>query len=119
MLGFDVFRRIHRDELTLIDDLLVLGQDTRLEQTETFSDVLAQVHIHAGFVVLELASRASEEPRDGDLDRHLEVEGHVRCNGEAIELANPFGRYATGHVTGVGGVHVAVGQDDHAGFERG
>jgi hypothetical protein len=27
LLGFDVFRRINRDELKLIDDLLVLGQD--------------------------------------------------------------------------------------------
>ena len=27
LLGFDVFHRIHCDELILIDDLLVLGQD--------------------------------------------------------------------------------------------
>jgi hypothetical protein len=27
LLGFDVFRRINRDEPKLIDDLLVLGQD--------------------------------------------------------------------------------------------
>jgi hypothetical protein len=27
LLGFDVFCRIQRDELKLIDDLLVLGQD--------------------------------------------------------------------------------------------
>jgi hypothetical protein len=27
LLGLDFFRRIHRNELTLIDDLLVLGQD--------------------------------------------------------------------------------------------
>jgi hypothetical protein len=27
LLGFDVFRRIYCDELKLIDDLLILGQD--------------------------------------------------------------------------------------------
>ena len=91
----------------------------RLEDAEAFGDVLAQVHVHAGFVELELSARASEEPRDGHLDRNVEVEGHVRCDGEAVELANPFGRHAANHVARESGVHVAVGQDDHAGFERG
>ena len=74
-----------------------------MEDAEAFSDVQGQVHVHAGFVVLELSARASEEPGDGHLDRYLEVEGHVRCDGEAVELANPFRRYAAGHVTRVPG----------------
>src|SRR6185436_10552293 len=119
LLGFDVFRRIHRNELKLVDDLLVLGQDIGLKNTEAFGDVLGQVHIHAGFVILELPPRASEEPRDGHLDWDPIVEGHVRGDGEAVELANPFRRYAAHHVTREGRVHVAVGQDDHAGLERG
>ena len=90
-----------------------------MEDAEAFGDVQVQVHVHAGFVVLELPARASEEPGDGHLDRYLEVESHVRCDGEAIELANPFRRHAAGHVAREGGVHVAIGQDDHAGFERG
>src|SRR6185295_2978775 len=84
LLRFDIFRRIHRNELKLVDDLLVLGQDVRLEDAEAFGDVRGQVHIHAGFVVLELRARSSEEPRDGHLDRNSVVEGHIRCNGKAV-----------------------------------
>src|SRR4029077_2724027 len=65
LLGFDVFCRIHRDELKLIDDLLVLSQDARLEDAKTFGHVRVQVHVHTGFVVLELAARASDAPAHG------------------------------------------------------
>src|SRR4029077_16316907 len=119
LLGFDVFRRIHRDELKLVDDLLVLSQDARLEDAEAFGHVRVQVHVHAGFVIFKLAARAPEKPRNGHLDRYLEVEGHVLFDAEAVQLANPLRPYAAGHIASEGGVHVAVGQDDHAGFERG
>src|SRR5262245_9195622 len=119
LLGFDVYCSIHRDELLLIDDLFVLGEDSRLEDAEAFGHVRVEIHIHPGFIVLELPPRASEEPGDCHLDRHFEVEGHVWCDGEVVELANPFRRDAAGHVTREGGVHVAVGQDNHAGFEWG
>src|SRR6185503_12941063 len=119
LLSFDVYRPIHRDELILIDNFFVLVQDARLEDAEAFCHVRIEIHIHAGFVVFELPACAPEEPGDRYLDWHFEVEGHVRCDGEAIELANPFWRDAAGHITREGGVHVTVGQDDHAGFERG
>src|SRR6266513_4636917 len=38
LLGFDVFHRIHCDELILIDDLLVLRQEGGLEDAEAFGD---------------------------------------------------------------------------------
>ena len=36
LLGFDVFCRVHRDELKLIDDLLVLGQDASIGRCGSF-----------------------------------------------------------------------------------
>src|SRR6185503_12383063 len=39
LLGFDIFRGVHRDELKLIDDLVVLVQDARLEEAEAFGDI--------------------------------------------------------------------------------
>src|SRR5262245_54736817 len=118
LLSLDVFRRIHRNELELVDDLLVLGQDIRLEDTEAFGHVRRQVHVHAGFVILELCAGASKESGYSHFDWDLIVEGHVWCDGEAVELPNPFRRHTADHVTRKGCVHVAVGQDDHAGFER-
>src|ERR1041385_1663948 len=118
LLSLDVFRRIHRNELVLIDDLVVLSQDIGLEDAETFGHVRGQVHVHAGFVILELCAGASKEPGDRHFDWDLIVEGHVWCDGEAVELANPFGRHTSDDVARKSGVHIAVGQDDHAGFER-
>src|SRR5574342_492225 len=60
LLLSDILRRIHRDEVELINDLVILSQDPRLEDAEALRDVLTQVHVHAGFVILELPACPSE-----------------------------------------------------------
>src|SRR5262245_42936309 len=118
LLFGNVLRRIHRNEAELINDLVILGQDARLKDAETLRDVLAQVHVHSCFVVLELPACSSEQTRDRDFDRHFEIEGHIRLNRKTIQLADPFRRDAEDYVAGEGSVHIPVGEHEHAGFER-
>src|SRR5262245_38486047 len=100
LLFGNILRRIHRDEAELIDNLVILGQDTRLEDTETFRDVRAQVHVHSGFVIFELSASPSDQTSNCNFDRHLEIEGHIRLDRKAIELANPFGGHPADDISG-------------------
>ncbi len=118
LLLVDVPGRIHRNQAIFLHDLVVLRQDAGLKDAKAFGQVVAQVHVHAGFVILELSPGSSEEPRDGDLDWYVEVKGHIGLNGETVQLADPFGRDAANDVACKGGVHVAVGKDEHSGFQR-
>src|SRR5882672_640031 len=49
---------------------------------------------------------------NGDFEGRAEIKGDVRNRSEAVEIAKPFLRTATGTITREGGVHVAIGEDE-------
>src|SRR5260221_2820867 len=95
---------------------VVLLQHPPLEQPEALDRVLAQAEIHAGLVKLDLRAR-SEDPADGDVDRHPVDEGRVRPHRERIKIAHPARVDAAGDVAREGGVDIPIRQHRHAGLE--
>ena len=89
-----------------------------MENSKAVINVLAEAHIHPGFVKLELRPRSAEQPRHGDIDRDLEVKRQVRANRKTIDLSDPARRDAADYVAGECRLHIAVGEHDHAGLER-
>ncbi len=118
LLVDQAFGRVHAHQAKFADDALVFGADQPLEQLERFIGIAAKPEVKAGFVVLQL------RPADRDtlhrlVERHVEVERQRRWHGERVQAAQPRAIDPAHGITDVGGVDVAIGQDDGAGLQRG
>ncbi len=115
----DFQRGVYDSQAEFVHDLVVLVQHPRLKDLEAFHDVRAKPEVHPGLVVLQLRTCAFKEARQGDFDRNAEVEGQIGLDSEAVKASHPTMRNTPHCVSCEGCVHVAVGQNDHAGLERG
>ena len=108
---------IHDGELKFRDHLVVLLDDSSLEHLEALLRVLAELEVHAGFVVLE-AVAAVHQP----LHRHFQGNSKIKhdrgLDGVAVKLAHPLGVHPAHHVAREGRVNVAVTKDHRAGLEQ-
>src|SRR4029079_8518576 len=95
----------------------ILVQDAALKDAEALFHVAAETEIQARFVILDGVA-AAENAAEGDVERHPKIEAEVRAQREAIEIAHPVAMHAARNVAGEGGVGVAVGAYDRAGFHQ-
>src|SRR5208283_385272 len=108
---------IEDHEIVRVYHLVVFLEDARLKEAKTFGAFVGETHVHARFVIFQFGT-AAEDAVDGDVERSTEIKGDVRNRGEAVEIAQPAMRTATGGVARKRGVNVPVGEDEIVALEE-
>src|SRR5215212_6935380 len=104
--------RVDAAEVEFVGHGAELPQHLVLIRPEAVVDVIAQLHVHTGFPEVHPAN--SEHAADKGFDVNLQIEGEVRRDREAVEVAEPLPVYAAHSSARECREDVAVRQNDEA-----
>src|SRR5580704_17126031 len=93
-----------------LDHLIVIIQNTYLENTETFGAVQRDSQIHAGLIIFQLGA-PSNDAVNGNVQRSAEIKGDIGSWSETIKIAQPVRRTSTSAIARKCGVDIAVGEN--------
>src|SRR5438552_18041047 len=89
LLGGDAAGSVDDLQTELVDDAVLLVEHVPLKDSKALCRVGAPPHVHAGLVELQLHA-ARRQSIERHIDWYPEIQGEIRANGKAIQLADPL-----------------------------
>src|SRR2546427_4589342 len=117
LLLLNAFGGINYLQPELFHDPVIFLQNPALKETKTFHHILTQFQVHSCFVVFQLHSDA-EKTLQGNLNWNLKIERPTRLDSKLIKHPYPKGMHTPNRISPEGCVGIAIGNDNHAGFQR-